>query len=454
MFGICLEIMINNLVLDVLTGGYFRVKRRVVITGMGVVAPNAHGLNNFEGALREGRSGIRFIPELKELNFACQIGGAPQDFDSIRNSYFDHEQLMSINDNIGYASVSAIDAWRDAGFSVPAADDDHVDWDTGVIVGSGIGGMDTITNTLVPMVSQGKVRRMGSRVVEQVMNSSTSASIAGLLALGNQTTSNSSACSTGNEAVIEAMWRIRNGLAKRMLAGGSEGQSPYIWAGFDAMRVICRKFNDQPEAASRPMSATANGFVPGSGAAILVLEDLESALERGARIYAEVAGGAVNCGGHRMGGSITAPNPEGVRRCIRAAVSDARILPAEVDAINGHLTATFADPYEVKNWSAALERGPKDFPYINSTKSLVGHCLGAAGAIECVAVVLQLHKGFLHPSVNCEDIHPDIEVFSEKVPHKCMDYPELRTIAKAGFGFGDVNSCLIFKKWENNTRSY
>jgi len=434
--------------------GYGSLKRRVVITGMGIVSPNAHGVDNFEEALREGRSGIRFISELKELNFACQIGGVPQNFDVIRNSYFDQEQLMSINENIGYAAVSAIDAWRDAGFCVPDVNDDRVDWDTGVIVGSGIGGMDTITNTLIPMVSQGKVRRMGSRVVEQVMNSATSASIAGLLALGNQVTSNSSACSTGNEAIIEAMWRIRTGMATRMLAGGSEGPSPYIWAGFDAMRVICRKFNDQPEMASRPMSASASGFVPGSGAAVLVLEDMESALERGAKIYAEILGGAVNCGGHRMGGSITAPNPEGVKRCIRASVSDAGIDPAEIDAINGHLTATFADPYEVKNWSAALERGPENFPYINSTKSLVGHCLGATGAIESIAVVLQLFKGFLHPSVNCEDIHPDITEYGDKIPQKCMDYPELRVIAKAGFGFGDVNSCLIFKKWNNNQRSY
>lgn len=420
---------------------------------MGVVAPNAHGVDNFEQALREGRSGIQYFPELKEMNFACQVGGVPRDFENIRNAYFDQEQLMSMNDNIGFASVAAIDAWRDAGFSVPDADDDRVDWDTGVIVGSGIGGMDTIVNVLIPMVSQGKVRRMGSRIVEQVMNSGTSASIAGLLALGNQVTSNSSACSTGNEAVIEAMWRIRNGLAKRILAGGSEGPSPYIWAGFDAMRVICRKFNDMPEAASRPLSATASGFVPGSGAAVLLLEDLESALERGVRIYAEVLGGAVNCGGHRMGGSITAPNPEGVKRCIKAAVVDAGIKPAEIDAINGHLTATFADPQEVKNWSTALERGPEDFPYINSTKSLVGHCLGAAGAIECVAVVLQLYRGFLHPSVNCEDIHPDITEYREKVPQRCMDFPELNIIAKAGFGFGDVNSCLIFKKWNNLQRS-
>jgi 3-oxoacyl-(acyl-carrier-protein) synthase len=212
--------------------------------------------------------------------------------------------------------------------------------------------------------------------------------------------------------------------------------------------VICRKFNDRPESASRPMSATACGFVPGSGGAILLLEELESARERGARIYAEVLGGMVNCGGHRMGGSITAPNPEGVRRCIQGALADARIDPREIDAINGHLTATYADPVEVKNWSAALGRGPEDFPFINSTKSMIGHCLGAAGAIECVAAVLQIYRGFIHPSLNCEDLHPEISPFARSIPQTAIEFPDLKIIAKAGFGFGDVNSCLIFRKWE------
>ncbi|MEN6375037.1 MAG: beta-ketoacyl-[acyl-carrier-protein] synthase family protein [Smithella sp.] len=424
------------------------MRTRVVVTGMGVVAPNAHGLNNFEQALREGRSGIRFIPLLEQLKFSCQIGGVPENFDEIREKYFDHDRLQSMNENIGYASVSAVDAWVDAGFKVPESDNDTVDWDTGVISGSGIGGMDTIANTLVPMVNEGKVRRMGSRIVEQVMNSATSGSIGGLIGAGNQVTSNSSACSTGNEAIIEGLWRIRMGLAKRMVVGGSEAASPYIWGGFDAMKVICRKFNDNPAAGSRPMSASACGFVPGSGGAMLVLEDLETALLRGARIYAEVIGGCVNSGGQRMGGSMTAPNPEGVRRCIRTAVADAGIDAAQIDAINGHLTATFADPYEVKNWAAALERTPDNFPFINATKSMVGHCLGAAGSIECVATILQLNKGFLHPSINSEDVHPEIEQFAAKIPQKCMEYPQLRIFAKAGFGFGDVNSCLIFKKWE------
>ena len=424
------------------------MRKRVVITGMGVAAPNAHGLDDFEQALREGRSGIRFIPRLKELNFGCQIAGVPENFDAIRKSYFDREKLLSFNDNIGFASVSAVDAWKDAGFNLPDSDDDTVDWDTGVIAGSGIGGMDTIANSVVPIINEGKVRRLGSRIVEQVMGSGTSARISGLLGAGNQVTSNSSACSTGNEAVIDALWRIRMGLAKRMAAGGSEGATPFIWGGFDAMRVLCRKYNDNPAAGSRPMSASACGFVPGSGGAMLVLEELETALARGARIYAEIIGGYVNCGGQRMGGTMTAPNPEGVRRCVRGAVADAGINAAEVDAINGHLTATYADPYEVKSWAAALGRTPDNFPYIQSTKSLIGHCLGAAGAIECVASVLQIYKGFLHPSINCEDIHPEIAEYAGKIPRKCLVIPKLKIVAKAGFGFGDVNSCIIFKKWE------
>jgi 3-oxoacyl-(acyl-carrier-protein) synthase len=424
------------------------MRKRVVVTGMGVAAPNAHGIDKFEQALRAGRSGIRFQPLLAELKFGCQIAGIPENFDAIRKSYFDHEKLMSINDNIGYASVSAVDAWTDAGFKVPESGDDNVDWDTGVIAGSGIGGMDTIAQNVVPMINEGRVRRLGSRIVEQVMNSGTSARIGGIIGAGNQVTSNSSACSTGNEAIIDSLWRIRMGLAKRMIAGGSEGATPYIWGGFDAMRVMSRKYNDHPAAGSRPLSASACGFVPGSGGAMLLLEDLETAVARGARIYAEIIGGAVNSGGQRMGGSMTAPNPEGVRKCIRAAVADAGIDPAKVDAINGHLTATYADPIEVQNWAIALERNPDNFPYINSTKSLIGHCLGAAGAIESVATVLQIYKGFIHPSINCEDVHPDIVQYAAKIPHSCLEFPDVKIIAKAGFGFGDVNSCIIFQKWE------
>jgi 3-oxoacyl-(acyl-carrier-protein) synthase len=414
---------------------------------MGVVSPNGIGLSDFENALREGRPGIRLIPKLEELKFACRIGGVPQGFEAVCDRYFNANMQSYMSDIVRYAAVSAIDAWQDAGLAVPG-DEDPPDWESGTVFGSGISDLDIVGNEVVPMVNAGKVRRLGTRVVERVMGSGTSARIAGLLALGNQCTSNSSACSTGTEAVAEAALRIRHGLARRMVAGGAEGASPYTWSGFDSMRVLARKFNEQPEKGSRPMSATAGGFVPGAGAGALLLEDLETARARGARIYAEISGMMVNCGGHRGGGSMTAPNPEGARRCILGALSDAGMEADAIDAINGHLTATFADPHEVRSWHEALGQDPKNFPYINSTKSMIGHCLGAAGAIECVAAVLELDRGFLHPSINCEDVHPELAPFADRIVRECMEFPELRTMAKASFGFGDVNSCLIIRRWD------
>ncbi|MFO8111061.1 MAG: beta-ketoacyl-[acyl-carrier-protein] synthase family protein [Desulfosalsimonadaceae bacterium] len=419
--------------------------KRVVITGMGVVSPNGTGLDNFCNAIATGRSGVRFMERLEELNFGCRIAAVPEIKENGHKAHINDELL---NDNIGYGAIAAIEAWQDAGLAIPDADA-VADWDSGTIYGCGICGMETIATRVVPAINGGKVRRLGSTIVERVMGSGVSATVAGILGLGNQVTSNSSACSTGTEAIIDAAFRIRSGLAKRMVAGGAEGPSPYIWGGFDSMRIVLsRKFNDRPEQGSRPMSASACGFVPGAGAGCLVLEDMETAISRGAKIYGEIAGAMVNCGGQRQGGSMTAPNPEGVVRCIRGAVADAGIHPDEIDAINGHLTATYADPHEVKSWATALERGPGNFPYINSTKSMIGHCLGAAGAIETIAAVLELQGGFLHPSINCEDIHPDIQPFEKRVVRERLDFPEIRTIAKASFGFGDVNSCIIIKKQE------
>jgi 3-oxoacyl-(acyl-carrier-protein) synthase len=420
---------------------------RVVITGMGVVAPNGNGLQDFELALRKGRSGIRSDESMAGAGFASRVSGVPQGVDEIAASTFDEDVLRAMNVSHRYAAIAALDAWSDAGLQVPEAGDDAVDWDSGAILGTGIGGMDTIAARVVPLTDAGRVRRLGSTAVEQVMASGISARVSGLLALGNQVTTNSSACSTGTEALQLGAQRIRAGHARRMLCGGAEGASHYIWAGFDAMRVLCRTSNDSPERASRPMSASAAGFVPAAGAGVLLLESLESARERGATIHAELLGTAVNCGGHRGGGSMTAPNPESVRRCIVAALDDAAIGPAEVGAINGHLTATAADPREVAAWAVALGVAPAELPPITSTKSMIGHALGAAGAIESVASVLMLEGGFVHPSINCEDVHPEIEPYAASIPHSQLETPDLDVVIKAGFGFGDVNACVVFRKW-------
>lgn len=424
------------------------MKKRVVITGLGVVAPNGVGVVEFTQALKAGKSGITYHQELKNLNFSCQIGGVPQVSEAKILDYFTALQLRGFNSSgILYGCMAGIDAWRDAGFKTEA--ESELDYDTGLIFGAGTSGVEKFREAIYN-IDKRNVRRLGSTVVLQTMTSGVSAYLSGMLGFGNQVTSNSSACTTGTEALLMGFDRIQNGKAKRMLVGSCSDHGPYIWGGFDAMRVMAYKYNDTPEVASRPLSATANGFVPGSGAGALVLESLESALERGANIYAEVLGGEVNSGGQRQGGTLTAPNASAVKRCIEKAVENSKLSKNDIDVINGHLTATSKDSLEVKNWSEALGRKGENFPYINATKSMIGHCLAAAGAIECVASIIQLKEQFVAPNINCDDLHPEIEalVTSKKIPTKKIDF-DFDVIAKASFGFGDVNACVIFKKFED-----
>jgi len=420
---------------------------RVVITGLGVVAPNGVGVPAFTDAIKNGISGIRQDEQLQQLQFSCQIAGKPQITDEIKSAYFTDLELRGFNSSgILYGVIAGVEAWKNAG--LPIENNNEPDWDSGTIFGSGTSGIDKLRESIYK-IDDLQTRKLGSSVVAQTMNSGISAYLGGKLGLGNQVTTNSSACATGTEAIIMAYDRIRSGKAKRILAGSTSDSGPYIWAGFDALRVCSSKYNDNPEAGSRPMSATAAGFVPASGAGALIIEDLESALKRGANIYAEILGGSVNCGGQRGNGTMTAPNSKAVQRCIIDALKNATISANDIDAINGHLTATAKDSIEIENWTKALGRSHIDFPYVNSLKSLIGHCLSAAGSIESVATVLQLHHGFLFGNTNCDDLHPEIatHIDASKIPTKSFNI-NLNVIAKASFGFGDVNACVIFKKFE------
>ncbi|WP_115813923.1 beta-ketoacyl-[acyl-carrier-protein] synthase family protein [Flavobacterium aquicola] len=422
------------------------MKKRVVITGMGVAAPNGVGLDAFQHAVKNGISGIKHFEELERLKFSCQIAGMPDISTELALKYFTELELKNFNSSgILYGVIAGIDAWNDAGLSMERFDEP--DWDSGTIFGSGTSGINKFRESIYK-IDEFKVRNLGSNSVIQTMNSGVSAYLGGKLGLGNLVTSNSSACTTGTESIILGYERIQSGQAKRILAGSTSDSGPYIWGGFDAMRVCTYKHNQSPETGSRPMSASASGFVPASGAGALVLEDLETALARGARIYAEVTGGALNSGGQRGLGTLTAPNPAAVQKCIQSAMLSTGITGQEVDAVNGHLTATAKDGLEILNWSTALNRKGIDFPYINSLKSTVGHCLSAAGSIESVATVLQLYQGFVFPNRNCEDLNPEIEtvIDASKVPLKLIE-TDLNVVLKASFGFGDVNGCVVFKKY-------
>ncbi|MBI5629690.1 MAG: beta-ketoacyl-[acyl-carrier-protein] synthase family protein [Elusimicrobia bacterium] len=436
------------------------MRKRVVVTGLGVVAPNGVGLANYRQALRAGKSGIKRHEELEKLNFSAQIGGIPplEEEDVLR--VISESDYHKLNEAMIYTALAAVECARSSGVDIDLRKGyqaNPVDWSSGAIIGSGLGGMDTIFNEIGPTLEEAASQEpgrgtmpMGTDIVPKVMGSSISVTVGKFLGAGGQVSSNSSACNTGTEAIFEGFKHLQLGYAESMYVGGAEGTHYALWAGFDAMRdVLCSKFNHMPEKASQPMGTGACGFVPSGGAAVLRLETLESAGKRGAPILCELVSAYCNSGGQRDGGTMTFPNADGVSRCIRKTIQDGEISPKDISLINGHLTSTTADPREVNSWIRALELDPKKFPFIQATKSMIGHCLGAAGALEAAAVVDQLVHGYVHPSINSEEVHPEILKVSQSIPHELQER-ELRYVIKASFGFGDVNGCLLFKRWEGS----
>jgi len=420
--------------------------KRVVITGLGVISPNGTNIPEFLHAIRNGISGIRFVPKYQDLHFNCQVAGQPEfEWEMLRN-YITETSLYGLKGKgIAYGIKAALDAWMDAGNEIVSPEPL---WDTGCVFGSSVADTDVIKNS-INKVDARESKKLGSRVVEQIMNSGVTAYISGRLGLGNKVISNSSACATGTQAILMGYEYIKYGMAKRMVVGSSEYVDEYVFGAFDSMRVLSRKFNDEPEKASRPMSMTAGGFVPGSGAGALVIEELDYALARGAKIYGEILGGSNNSGGQRQGGTMTAPSGPGVVRCIQDALAEAKISGNDVDLVSGHLTATIADRFEIENWTKGLGRKGEDFPMVNSLKSMIGHCLSAAGSIETVAAILQLEHQFVHPNINLEDPNPEIIdlISSNNLPISTISR-EINVVAKANFGFGDINTCLIISKYK------
>jgi 3-oxoacyl-[acyl-carrier-protein] synthase II len=421
------------------------MSKRVVVTGLGVVSPNGVGIPAFLHAIQNGISGIKFMPHYEELNFGCRLAGMPDfEWEKLKDYISDVTFYGLKGTNIGYGLIAALDAWADSGMEYET---DEPRWETGCIFGNSIADTEAMKNVII-RVDNKEAKKLGSRVVEQAMNSGATSYITGRLGLGNKVVTNSAACATGTQAILMGYEYIKHGYAKRMIVGSTEHVDTYVYGAFDSMRVLSRKFNEHPEQASRPMSSTAGGFIPGSGAGAFILEDLDFALERNAKIYAEVLGGSSNSGGQRLGGTMTAANSTGVIRCINEAMTNSNVSASQIDLVSGHLTATNADRQEIENWTTALNRRGKDFPLANSLKSMIGHCLSAAGSIESVAAVLQIAHQFVHPNINLEDPNPVITnmVSIDSLPVK-MIKKEVNIVAKANFGFGDVNSCIILSKY-------
>lgn len=422
-------------------------KKRIVITGIGAISPNAIGVEAFGKALFEGKSGITFQPESKELNFRCQIAGTPPLTEDYMTKYFPNVYLEVLkNKSIIYGCLAGLEAWEMAGLQSGKDRKKNI----GIVMGAGATGMDGFSQIPFERINQGKNKGLGTTIIPQCMNSGAASYLNQLLGTGGPMISNSSACSTGSEAVLIGYEQLQLGKVDIMLCGSSEGIGRFIWGAFDSMRILASNSNDLPESASKPMSKHSAGFVPAGGAGALILETLESAEKREATILAEVIGVARNCGGQRGGGSMTAPNPEAAIECIKDSIAVADIHASEIDLISGHLTSTMADPLEISNWVEALGLPKNELPPINTPKSMIGHCISAAGSLEAVACVLQLKDQFIHKNINLDEdsIHDKIsELYPvEKIPLTSVK-KEIGTIIKSNFGFGDVNCSLVFRKF-------
>jgi len=408
---------------------------RVVVTGLGVISPVGTGKEAFWEALVKGRSGVRRITRFDASEFKTQIAAEVGDFDP--EAYIDKKEARRMDRFTQFAVAAANLALSDAAIATEALDRDRV----GVVLGCGIGGIGTFEEQTRVLVSRGPNRVSPFFVPMMIANMG-----AGYIAIFHRFYGPNStvvtACASSNHAIGEAFRIIQRGEADVMLTGGAEAAiTPVALAGFCAMKAMSTR-NDEPEKACRPFDAARDGFVIGEGAAVLVLERLEHALARGARIYAEVAGYGQSCDAYH----ITAPDPDGAgaAKAMARALADARLRPEEVNYINAHGTST---PLNDKVETMAIKKVFGEFAYripVSSTKSMTGHLLGAAGGIEAAACVLSIAHGVIPPTINYEN--PDPECDLDYVPNEARR-AQVDVALSNGLGFGGHNATLIFKRF-------
>lgn len=411
--------------------------RRVVITGVGVIAPTGVGREAFWSALTEGRSGISRIEVFDTSNLKTNIAGVCRDF---RPEAFFDEREMSRLDRVSQMAIAATSmATREAGLTNGQLDS----YDVGVILGTGFGGQGSIEEFCGAFFSNGKGRRSAIAIPKSMYNASSS-NIAIRFKTRGPNITITTACSSGANAIGHAFHMIRYGHAERMIAGGADAPvTPVVMEAWKEMRVLSTK-NDPPERACKPFSANRDGFVLAEGAGIVVLEALELALERGAHIYAEVLGyGSTADAAH-----ITFPDPEGEANAILRALKDAGVASQEIDHINAHGTATkLNDASETEAIKRVFGNRAYEIP-INSIKSMLGHSMGAAGAIEFIATILAIDNKLIPPTINYEETDPqcDLDYVTEGARVVGGNAP-LRTALSNSFGFGGNNAVLVVREY-------
>ncbi len=410
-------------------------QRRVVISGLGVVTPLGIGVSKTWEKLCQGESGIGPISRFDTSKYAVKIAGEVKNFDPM--DYIEKKEIKKMDTFIQYAIAASQEAVDDAKLVISPERADRV----GVYIGAGIGGLPAIEHYHKVLLERGP-DRVSPFYIPMVIINLASGHVAIRFGAKGPNGCSVTACATGNHCIGDGFRLIQRGEADVMIAGGAESTiCPTAVAGFSAAKALSRR-NDEPQRASRPFDRDRDGFVIGEGAGVLILEELEHARARGARIYAELVGYAMNSDAFH----ITAPpdDGDGAVSCMEQAIGDASVSKESVGYINAHATSTFADRVETQVIKKVFGKYAYSLP-VSSTKSMTGHLLGAAGGIEAVFSVKSLYHGLIPPTINLED--PDPECDLDYVPDHARNHTFEVAISNA-FGFGGVNACLVFQSWK------
>ena len=413
-------------------------KRRVVVTGVGLITPLGTGTEKSWENLLDGRSGIRKITQFDATHFPCQVAGEVPDFEI--NQFIEIKEQKKMDRFIHFAFAAAKMAVEDSGLKITKDNADRI----GVLVGSGIGGLSAIEHYHTILLEKGP-KRISPFFIPMLIINLAAGQISIHFGAKGPNSAVATACASGTHSIGDAFKIIKRGEADAMISGGTEAViTPLAVGGFSSMKALSTR-NNEPEKASRPFDRDRDGFVMGEGAGIMVLEDMEHALSRGAKIYAEIIGYGMTGDAYH----ITSPPPEGegAARCMRASLKDANIHPEEIEYINAHGTSTkYGDELETQAIKSVFGKHAYKFA-VSSTKSMTGHLLGAAGGVEGVICALSIFNKIIPPTINFEN--PDPECDLDYVPNKARAM-DINMAMSNSFGFGGTNACIIFKKYTDS----
>ncbi len=413
------------------------MERRVVVTGLGTVNPIGHSIAETWESVKNSRSGIGKITHFDTTDYPSKVAGEVKDFSP--DKYIDKREARRMDSFTLYGLHATMEAMEDAGLKIGDYDPERI----GVILGNGIGGIESLSEAFERLHARGPKAIHPLTVPKMIINIAPAQIAIKLQAFG-PAYAVVSACSSGTDAIGQAFRWIRSGEADIMVTGGTEASiTPIGVAGFCVLQALSTKYNDTPEKASRPFDRDRDGFVIAEGSGILIIEELEHAKKRGAKIYAELGGEGITCDAYHL----TAPHPDG-RGAVAAmemALRKSGLKPEDIDYINAHGTSTpINDPTETKAIKKVFGEHAKKLK-ISSTKSMTGHLLGAAGGLEAIMTILAIKNQYIPPTINLEN--PDPECDLDYVPNKGIEAP-VRAAISNSFGFGGHNAVMLFKKYE------